>query len=426
MLKIMEVNYNKLLEYFEINLSGNRLFVPVRKINYMIKELENGNGLISGYLKELSAIFIPKNDNGLLPVLNDSESLELSKMIKDQFKLNRSRDCRLIDEQFYSSPQKPFLQKGTDIINRQLVEKWGSLGDFINIQQIDIVSPREDYECPREFIELKDEFLPAFVIGLNEAVFIAENNSKKINLFLMREQRHTFLLVFCGNNLFMFDSCGQRYGKTKKSLGVKDHRDDYLHLNEISYTAMFEQYLHSHPEKKLFFNLNGIQQDTTNCYTFVTDFIDGLCGRVLSFEGKDKLEQLNAYLIRFFPVQLSEQPQIFHEGAIDVLESAIFAENLDKQFKEVKRQILPSEILRSCQLSSMVTDRARTISDVPFTDISNFEDGKRTTLELSLQSTTKLTPILLKNGKVEEKTVNRRIALLREKQEILIENNRLC
>ncbi|MDD2839547.1 MAG: hypothetical protein PHY80_00255 [Rickettsiales bacterium] len=259
-------------------------------------------------------------------------------------------------------------------------------------------------------------FIRAFKDGFAEAV--AFSNPNKINFFLMKDQRHTFLLIAIGDNFFMFDSCGQRYGKTKKSLNIVEHRDDYLHLDEISYTDMFSDCLKEYPEKKLFFNLNALQQDTTNCYIFSIDFIDGFCNRVASLVSVDKQQEFLNYLIRFFPVQLPENLQVFHEGALDVLESAINTPNLDTDFKEAKRLILPPELIRTSQLSTSLVDPARRISDKPFSQIEFFGDSH--SLEEELYRNTENVAIRLKNGEIIRKEANRRIYNLRKQQEALI------
>lgn len=411
----MEIKYNTETEDFSVSFSEGTLYIPVRKIIYFIEQLKL-DGDIQKYFKELSAIFVSKNKGDVLPKLNFIQSRELSEVLFFLYKKERCADVMAIERQFYAAPQKPFLKSATNVINSSLIQKWIHIANFINIDQIDIVSPIEDYECPKDFIEKKYLFIEAFKMGFNRALAISQSN--KINFFLMKDRRHTFLLIVTGNNFFMFDSCGQRYGKTKKSLGVAEHKNDYLHLDEISYTDMLLEHLNLNPEKKLFFNLNALQQDTTNCYTFSVDFIDGFCARIAGFASSDKQKEFLDYLVKFFPIQLSENQQVFHEGALDVLEASITTINLDSDFRGERRLILPPELIRTSQLFANLINPAIAVSDRPFNEVEMFGDS--CTLEEDLGRNIKDVTIRLKTGEIITKKVNRRIYDLRKQQEAML------
>lgn len=448
-MKIISISYDADVEDFIIKINEYSLFVPVRKILYLIELMEQEKIELYDHLKDLSCIVLNKDklefsDDELKKLLlfSDSERKKIIDMLKMEFQKNRKTDVVLLQKGFIKHPQKPFLYNGSDIIVRNMIAKYKKLflendkrfEDILTINLIKIISPKEEYECPSYFIDYNKDFLPAFKRGLDEALKIDSKNSGKINFFLMQDQRHTFLLIKINNNLFMFDSVGQRYGKSRKILGLSTRSEDNLKLDEISYTAMYLDYLKEHPQSKLFFNLNGVQQDTTNCFTFSMDFLDGLCGRILNFS-EDISKKFQDYLIDFFPVQLEENKQIFHEGDLDVIFNLIQSSSKEELYEIVSHGqilssktnfglLLPSEIARTSQLNTSFTEKVKyiyeTISKIQTREAQIYHiQCKLTLFDEILKSTEKLF-IRTKNGDKKEIVANRRIANLRKKQEQML------
>lgn len=399
----MEVKYNDKVEDFEIKIGDNTFFVPVRKIFELTDQLENPSDPTILKISDDKKIHISKND-----------ALFLKGIIFDSMYKNRLKDMILNEKDMLRSPQRPFLLRGAMEITNHLKKKWEKLGNFISINLIDVFSPKTEYECPKEFIEENDLFSIGYFEAFETAIKIANKNENKINFFLMRTERHTFLLIKIRNNLFMFDSIGQRYGKLKTNLNVKE--DGYLKLNEIAYTNIFLKYLKENKDAKLYFNINCLQQDTTNCFTFSTVFLDLFCERVATYiEKENVLNHFDEYLKKFFPVQLEENKQVFHEGLLDVLESAIKAiPDNEKTFETSKRLALPPELLATAQLNNLLLEPVKRISDINF---SNIIMPNGLSLEEMINQSNKLVAIRKKDGAMVEKVVNRRIADARIEQE---------
>ena len=397
MYKAMEVNYNQELSEFRIEINGNVFIIPSRKITDFKKKLSSAeNCFVEDIVSSCSGIALNKDGK---TKISTAEIQKIQKQIDGCIMINLPTDFELMKKGIIQAPQKPFSSFGCQIITEELRKKWSDLSN-ITINQVDVISHREDYECPHDFIFENEDFTKAFILGLDQALDIAKKNQNKINFFLMREQRHTFLLTIIGKDLFMFDSVGQRYGKSKSALGFPDNTDT-LKLEEIAYTNMYLQFLKDNPEWNLYFNLNNLQQDTTNCFTFASDFLDGFCELISKNKTLDEPLEFSGYLKSFFPITLFENKQIHHEGAIDVMDTLLKDGYRDDFVFE--RPMLPQPMIRTSQLNSLFTEKAERICA-----------GSTKTIELEKKIIRK------KNASITDIFANRRIERVRKNQEQII------
>lgn len=394
----MEVKYNKIVGDFSIKFDANHIAIISTNniMKFRDKIINLNEKKFENFIVDLWGIVIENRGN--IKIKKD-DMLILQDLIDKCIDKELPNEVKLMELGFSSAPQSAYTKSGISFITKFLQETWSNL-ESVKISKIDILNDA-NYIFPKEFIEKSSQFTTPFIDALDNALEIANENQNKSNFFLMRDAiGHLFLLIIIDKNLFMFDSAGQKYGRPKTSLGFAENTNT-LKLHEIPYTNMYLEFLKTNSEWNLYFNLNTLQQDFINCTIFAIDFLDGFCEKISKNNILKIPNEFANYLIKYFPVTLSENTQIHHEGSIDVM-----YELLKQSYKDelvYNRPMLPDPLARTSQLNKFFTEKAKDICP--------------NSIQINLEPKT----IRGENGNIIEILVNKRIDKRRkEVEEILL------